>query len=114
MTAVFATPEQIKYLQYDEGVDVWAFGCVLACLAHGQPSNPYRDVGHGKPREDHMRIIVELSEGSITPAIGLSPNHCLHAYVQSCCSIMPSQRPTAALIADELTAAAGAAPSSRP
>jgi serine/threonine protein kinase len=38
-TPLFAAPELIKKLPYDEKVDLWALGCVMYLLSCGQ--NPY-------------------------------------------------------------------------
>ncbi|KOO31086.1 serine threonine-protein kinase ulk3 [Chrysochromulina tobinii] len=37
-TMLFSSPEQLRYAQYDAAVDVWALGCVFACIARGDTS----------------------------------------------------------------------------
>ena len=93
-TPLFAAPEQLTYQIYDRSVDLWAYGCVLACLANheGTPFGPRLQVTD--------RMLARVASGSLVPEA--AADHVLHTLVRDCCQ--PSTlRPAAAHVVERLT-----------
>ena len=60
-TPLFASPEVLTHSRYDETVDVWAFGCILACLHHWRPT-PY-------PGEPAVSLVSRTIAGEVKPQV---------------------------------------------
>ena len=92
-TLHFAAPEQLLNAKYDTAVDVWAFGCSLACIALELPATPFAR------HAENMSLVVEVAQGTLRPEVPAS--HCLHAYVRACC-VEAVRRPTADALVEQL------------
>ena len=99
-TMLFSSPEQLRYAQYDAAVDVWALGCVFACIARGDTS-PCAAVDGC---DGSVQLREHLLSGRDTPSAATPVGHCLHEYVRDCCVEAPL-RPTAAVLRERLLAA---------
>jgi len=97
-TVLFSAPEQLKYHAYDAAVDVWAFGCCLACMAR-QHNTPFAE-----GEMPSGQLITRLLEGKLRPTV--SPEHVLHEYVLDCC-LEARERPTAAALLARFTREVG-------
>ena len=95
-TLAFAAPEQLNYSRYDEAVDVWALGCVFACIAHNT-NTPYPTFD-----DENLHIVAAVARGKILPSVPLE--HCLHMHVRECAAFHPTGRPKAAALAQDLEA----------
>ena len=91
-TLTFAAPEQLQYSRYDVAVDVWALGCVFACIAHNT-TTPYPGVTVVRS-DEVLHIVAAVARGMLLPSAPL--DHCLHTYVRDCAAIDPTERPNAA------------------
>ena len=85
-TPLFAAPEQLRYQAYSTAVDLWAYGCVLACVANHQPT-PY-----GMPHEINEDLLSQVAAGSCVPSA--PKGHALRELVRASCQ-SESQRATA-------------------
>ena len=100
-TLAFAAPEQLQYSQYTVSVDVWAFGCVLACVALNS-SIPYPDRRTANYSSDEDgQLISAVARGILRPSTPV--DHFLHAHVRDCVASEPTARPAAAELARVLS-----------
>ena len=83
-TLLFTAPEQLQYGQYGTAVDVWALGCVLACLARCQLT-PY----------DGSFSVSQVTSGERRPDV--PEGHCLHEAIRACVREV-SERATATAV----------------
>ena len=90
-TLTFAAPEQLQYSAYGVAVDVWALGCVFACVAHSSKT-PYPAF--------EGEVVAAVARGKLLPSV--PQQHCLHAYVRDCTAVDPTDRPSAATLARDL------------
>jgi len=111
-TPLFSAPELLhteKLLLgrgYDQGVDVWALGCIFACLCNDSPS-PYHDPkatchANALPRNNSDRLLAEIATGAATPQLspkfdltGQWPWPLFGCCVRDCCQYDPCKRITA-------------------
>jgi len=94
-TSIFLAPEQLSLQRYDASCDVWATGCVLACLASDREM-PYPDTSE--------RILGCIMRGEVTPVA--ARESVLHTSVAVCCRVHAAERPSAAELAADLRAGA--------
>ena len=94
-TLLFAAPEQLQYSRYDVAVDVWALGCVFACIAHNSnyPYPAFRG-------DEDVNLVASVARGTLQPSV--PPSHVLHAHVRDCAASAAAERPTAASLARDL------------
>ena len=62
-TQLSAAPEQIGLRPYSHAVDLWAYGCVLACLARHSP------VPYDRETSRASTFFVDVSRGALRPAV---------------------------------------------
>merc|ERR1711918_76256 len=93
-TLDFTAPEQLQYSHYDGAVDVWALGCILACIAHNS-STPYP----GFCQED-THVVAAVARGTLRPSV--PHDHFLHSFVRDCGASDAAVRPPAATLAHNL------------
>ena len=139
-TPLFTAPEMQSLLMgfssatdtYDAAVDVWALGCLLACL-NNDATLPYSSRGPGppSPSEAYATTLAtsdapktspsqqsmqqRIASGSLAPCV--PPHSPLHDLVGRCCRHQSSERPSAldilavldCLVEEQATAAATAA-----
>jgi len=82
-TPLFAAPELLTFQCYTALVDVWSYGCVLACIALHQIT-PY-----GTRAQLTDALLAQVASGSLHPTV--AADHPLHALVRDCCS-SPQER----------------------
>ena len=73
-------PEVIISRTYDQPVDVWSFGCVLAHMATGRA--PYSHLGRLRVEE----VLTLVAEGTAAPdhMVGEATPHTLHELIRNC------------------------------
>lgn len=76
-TPLFAAPEQLTFQPYTVLVDMWAYGCVLTCIA-GHQTTPY-----GPHPQLADTVLSRVASGSLLPAVEAS--HPLHELIRDCC-----------------------------
>ena len=90
-TPMFSAPELLAHELYDHSVDVWSYGCVLACLGLDAPA-PYDAADHGPG------LLGRVQKGELRPI--LPPDAPLATAVRDATERQPKARPTAeALVA---------------
>ena len=95
-TPLFSSPEQLGCRRYDASADVWAAGCVLICLLHDSRT-PYLD----EPFEGAEALLTRIASGETRPRLR-QDSTTLHELVGACCAYEPSERLSAACLAQEL------------
>ena len=95
-TPLFSSPEQLGHRRYDGSADVWAAGCVLVCLLYDSRT-PYLD----EPFEGAETLLYRIISGEVRPHLR-QDSTTLHALVGACCAYEPSDRLSAARLAEEL------------
>jgi len=99
-TLLFSAPEQLKFSQYNQAVDLWSFGCVLSCIARDSLS-PY-EVAYSESQDSLHLSLHLVSLGEMCPSAPLS--HCLHSFVEECCAVEAELRPEAAALVEQIAA----------
>jgi serine/threonine protein kinase len=95
-TPFFSAPEQLSSRNYDVSVDVWAFGCVIACL--------WTDSEFPYPPEQvwaARRLLDRVMVGTIVPVLPVQT--ALHSFVRDCCQHEPKRRPRMAALEAQLS-----------
>jgi len=95
-TPLFAAPEQLTYQAYSTAVDLWAYGCVLTCIAKHEPT-PY-----GLPHEISDGLLSQVASGSCVPNV--PDGHVLRGLVRASC-VSKSQRAKAAELVERIVEA---------
>ena len=85
-TPMFSAPELLAHELYDHSVDVWSYGCVLACLGLDAPA-PYDAADHGPG------LLGRVQKGELRPI--LPPDAPLATAVRDATERQPKARPTA-------------------
>ena len=103
-TPAFTAPEELEQSLSDQrerdstsrsAMDVWSFGCVLACM-HGERSMPYEQAATNG--ESALALVVA---GRLRPDLEVPASSPVHAFVRDCCRSAP-RRPTAAQLVSRL------------
>lgn len=74
-TPLFSSPEILTHSRYSASVDIWSFGCVLACLHHWQVT-PY-------PNEPAATLLSRVISGELRPSLPSSAP--FHTLLRDCC-----------------------------
>ena len=94
MGAVSAFDEAAKY---GAAVDIWSFGCVLACLQHDSVS-PYPDLDS----RNVINLVVRMASDKLAPKVPSDSR--LRELVATCCLHEARARPSAADVERQLDA----------
>eukprot|EP00310_Coccolithus_braarudii_P019285 CAMPEP_0183346604 /NCGR_PEP_ID=MMETSP0164_2-20130417/11675_1 /TAXON_ID=221442 /ORGANISM="Coccolithus pelagicus ssp braarudi, Strain PLY182g" /LENGTH=340 /DNA_ID=CAMNT_0025517905 /DNA_START=621 /DNA_END=1643 /DNA_ORIENTATION=+ len=92
-TLLFLAPEQLSHQRYTVAVDIWAAGCVLACLVLNV-KQPYQD------HADDSSLLNRIMCGKTRPST--PPDSILHTAVQACLQFDAGARPTAGQLASQV------------
>lgn len=102
----FKAPEAFfKPYNYNESIDIWAFGCLIYYLVHPERRHAVHDVGI----TNYNKLAEMLLIGSPMPSLNFSDRYqCSHTYIlkelyEKCISNYVSDRPTATEIVDRLS-----------
>ena len=101
-TPLFRSPEQLALQRYDTSADVWAAGCVLACLGRDSKC-PYS-------MESTENLLGQIVRGEAQPR--LEKRSVLCAAVRDCCQLKVPKRISAGELAEALARSLHALPAS--
>ena len=119
-TPLFSAPEQLALSRYGTSADVWAAGCVFACLALDTP-RPYAEAAGGGAAEGGAAeggaaeadspgggLLGRIARGEVWPTV--PKGAALHAVVAHCCRVEADARPSAASLVLDLNELSRGAP----
>ena len=92
-TPLFSAPEQLARRPYSVSVDVWAYGCCIACLFCNVQS-PYETGAGGGVADAGDDFLIRVERGQLVPV--LDPRHGppdAVRIVETCCRHSESERP---------------------